>query len=287
VSATAATLAGILRGAGLTVNLDYLGAGETDGQFKPLGLILHHDAAGLSYTDGWGGDDVVAVPRNMAQPGGNGAQFWVGRSGTWYILSAGRKWHAGIGDGYGHIPANSGNIYAYGIETDYGPVRQQWSGPTVTSDGYTWPVWDAAHRTAIDAGSRALAKTLGLNTFCGHKEYAPTRKIDPANLSLNDWRAYIGASTPSTPSEPAAPPAATASSDLLEWIMSLPGAPANLTYAQLVKDVAVAAANQVALAATNYNATSEGVKKTTERGFEVSANKVNHGQNYDGTKPKK
>jgi hypothetical protein len=188
--ASVAQLAAILEGAGLRVNTGLAGAGES-GTFAPVGLIFHHDAAGLSYVDGWGGADVTTVAQNMAVKGANGAQFWVGRSGVWYILSAGLKWHAGDGDGWGAIGAGDGNAESYGIETDYGPVRSGWSGPVVTSAGYTWPVWDATHLESIYRGSAALAAGLGLSAFCGHMEYAPARKIDPANVSLDAWRAAI------------------------------------------------------------------------------------------------
>lgn len=270
MTASVSDLAGILRAAGLTVSTAYTGPGETDGGFSPLGLILHHDAAGLSYTDGWGGKDDTSIAAYMAKPGNNGAQFWVGRSGTWYILAAGRMWHAGTGSGYGNIPANAGNTYAYGIETDYGPVRPGWSGPTVSSEGYTWPAWDAAHIEAINVGSRALAKALGLNTFCGHKEYAPDRKIDPANLSLDDWRAAINGPAPKPPVPPTPDP------DFMEWIMALPGAPANLTYQQLTKDVA----NEVARMQQQVAADKLGAA----HGLGVVINRLNHGQNYDGTR---
>lgn len=203
MTATVDQLAAILRGAGLTVDTSLAGPGEGDGGFSPVGLILHHDAGGLSYVPNWDGHDNTAVAQDMARPGTNGAQFWVGRSGTWYILSAGRKWHAGIGQGYGSIPANSGNTYAYGIETDYGPVRPGWDGATYQENGYTWPAWDDTHRQAIYDGSRALGKALGLSTFCGHREYAPDRKIDPADgLNLDDWRAYINANPTPVPPAP-------------------------------------------------------------------------------------
>ena len=192
MTATVDELSGILAAAGLAVNTSLARAGES-GTFAPIGLMVHHDAAGLSYVDGWDGRDVTTIAESMAPKGANGAQFWVGRSGAWYILSAGLKWHAGSGGPYGKIDADGGNRETYGIETDYGPVRAGWTGPTVTSVGYTWPQWDRAHREAIDRGSAALAAALGLSVFCGHKEYAPARKIDPANLDLNAWRRAIGA----------------------------------------------------------------------------------------------
>lgn len=188
--ASVSTLQQILGDAGLKVNTSFAGAAES-GSFSPIGLIFHHDAMGMSYVDSWGGKDVTTVAKNMSVKGANGAQFWVGRSGTWYILCSGRKNHAGKGGPYGNIGSGEGNTKSYGIETDYGPVRSGYSGTVVKSAGYTWPTWDDAHIHSVFQGSAALAKGLNLNTFCGHKEYAPDRKIDPANVDLNSWRAYI------------------------------------------------------------------------------------------------
>lgn len=196
----------VLRDAGLTVNTDFLSSPSTDGYLAELrGLILHHDAGGLSYYDDWNGHDNTSVAQNMANPGTPGAQFWVGRSGTWYILCIGYKWHAGVGAGYGEIPANSGNKYALGVETDYGPVRPGWSGATVKSEGYTWPIMDVVQRQAIYDGTAALVKAFVIPTQCAHKEYAPDRKIDIANFDLDEWRNYITHYNPGPHPEPPDP----------------------------------------------------------------------------------
>jgi hypothetical protein len=205
MAASVSELASILKNAGLKVVVGLAGQGES-GEFNPIGLIFHHDGVGLSYVDSWRGKDNLNVAKNMSVKGTNGAQFWVGRSGTWYILSAGKKWHAGAGGPYGNIGRSSGNARSYGIETDYGPVRAGWTGKTVIYEGHSWPVWDNQHIDSVYEGSAALAKELGLNTFCGHKEYAPGRKIDPANVDLNDWRKYIINPPAPTPAPTPTPP---------------------------------------------------------------------------------
>lgn len=77
--------------------------------------------------------------------------------------------------------------------------------------------------------------------------------------------------------------------DTLEWIMGLPGAPANLTYQQAVADIV----NGVVSALSDFNLPTDpkaaaAIPRTTERAVSVAWNRVNHGQNYDGSKkPKK
>jgi hypothetical protein len=234
MTASVAELASILRDAGLTVDTSLAQPGQ-DWPFSPVGLIMHHDAGGLGYNSK--PDDDLAVPTEMAQKGNNGAQFWVRRTGVWYILSAGAKWHAGDGDGYGSIRPNNGNTDAYGIETDFGPSGGRTYGPIVPGDyqenGYSWPAWDPRQVQAIKVGSRALATVLGLNSFCGHREYAPDRKIDPAgNFDLAAWRKFI-----TDPSPTPVPP----TPDLIEEIENMTDAERKA----FVDEIATAAAAKV------------------------------------------
>jgi hypothetical protein len=202
MSPTVIDIKNAIEGAGLKFSDDfYMGGG---GLWEPLGLIEHHDAGGLSYIDNWDGQDDTAIAEHMANPENLGAQLWVGRSGTWYCLSDGRKGHAGLGVGWQAIPPDSGNTYACGVEVDYGPVRPGWTGPTLYENGYTWPVWDMQHKASVWIGSAALTKAFGWQAPCGHKEYAPARKIDPAGYSMAELRGFVVGWTPSnvTPKPP-------------------------------------------------------------------------------------
>jgi len=163
--------ANVLRAVGLDV-LELPGwktQGETDGGFNPHGIILHHDAMGLGNLN---------VPNYMHQNGVNGAQFWVGKDGRWVCIAAGRKWQAGTGGPWRGIPQDSGNKFTCGVETDH-TVGQ---------------IWTTAQVAAIDLGCQALVHHYEWDVArycCGHKEYAPTRKIDPENFDLNAWRSII------------------------------------------------------------------------------------------------
>lgn len=171
--------ADVLRAAGLIV-IEMPGwqdRYETDGGFLNLGIMFHHDAMGLH---------TMAVPNNMSKNGVGGSNFWVRFDGVWVIMSAGRKWHAGLGDGWGGIPANSGNTYVASVETDYSGT-----GP-----------WPEALLPALYKGTKALRDHYDYDVdqyCCGHKEYAPNRKIDPANTDLNAWRSYLKSSPAPTP----------------------------------------------------------------------------------------
>jgi hypothetical protein len=174
---TIADIAGPLRAAGLTVVElpGWSSRGESDGGFTPLGVIWHHDGEGLGFNDDPTDDNNVAD--FMSQNGNNGAQLWIRRDGVVHLLAAGRKWHAGIGSGFGQVPANDGNTFAVGIETDH-------------TFGNPWP---SELVDAVLTTSAVLGEHYGWSTqnMCGHKEYAPDRKPDPESIDCGEWRRLV------------------------------------------------------------------------------------------------
>jgi N-acetyl-anhydromuramyl-L-alanine amidase AmpD len=150
------------------------GRGESDGPFSIRAILLHHDAMGLHNDN---------VPTNMSQNGVDGSQLWIKFDGTLYVMAAGRKWHAGLGSGWGSIPTNHGNDVALGIETDYSG-----SGPR-----------DPRIDATIHLVTRAAVEFYGLNPardLALHKEYAPDRKIDLSNFDADAWRARAAQGDP-------------------------------------------------------------------------------------------
>ena len=167
-------LAGVLRDAGVSV-VEYPGwttRGQDDGPFEPRALIFHHDASAAGATPG--------EPDYLADLSHPGAQCWVDMTGVWHLIAAGRMWHAGAGPGWGVIPADEGNTYSIGVETDH----------------TTGEVWPPAQLDGIRRGMAAICKARGWDpatAIAGHKEYAPGRKDDPDGVDLDDFRSDVAA----------------------------------------------------------------------------------------------
>lgn len=172
--------ADIMRAVGLTVkewpgwktNADY-----SDGttSYNPIASIFHHDGMGLGFNDNPNDDE--NVPAYMSGSGVGGAQKWARKDGVIYCLAAGRKWHAGVGDGWGPIPANGGNTYSMGWETDH-----------TFGDG-----WPEIQVTALALAMVAIHDARGWSrtNVCGHKEYAPGRKSDPESMDMDAFRTRL------------------------------------------------------------------------------------------------
>lgn len=92
------------------------------------------------------------------------AQLGLGRDGTFYIIAAGRANHAGDGEWRGIRTGNSSFI---GIE--------------VENTGAPNDTYPDVQITALRLGVAAILKHIRADAtmVCGHKEYAPARKIDP------------------------------------------------------------------------------------------------------------
>lgn len=169
-------MAAELRAAGLVV-VEYPGWKQraAPGAFAPKAVMWHHDASAAGPSPN--------MPRLIAEMG-NGStppplsQVWVDTAGVWHLTGGGRANHAGRGRGWGRVRADQGNTDAIGIETDH----------TV---GEAWP---AAQLTSLRRGTRVLLDHMGADasdSLCGHKEYAPDRKIDPVGLDMNAERRTV------------------------------------------------------------------------------------------------
>lgn len=181
-------LADRLRQAGLNVI-------EVDGwrergaaAFNPKGVVCHHTAGSPN------GDmpSLQLLIRGRSDCPGPLCNVGLARSGTVYVIAAGRANHAGKGGWQGL----SGNSAVFGIEAEN------------TGKGETWPPaqFDAYVRLAA-----ALQREAGgnVNLVCGHKEWAPDRKIDPKGIDMNDFRnrvaQVLGGAAPG-PAPTSAPP---------------------------------------------------------------------------------
>lgn len=179
---TATWLADVLRAAGLTVDEtlvpDWKQRGHTDGPFAPVGVMGHHTACGPT------GDlpSLGTVRDGRPDLAGPLANLMLSRSGTWVPIAAGRCWHAGAADrpsAWPWVPHGDGNGYLIGIEAES-------SG---TGD------WTPEQLTAYPLGVAALLAHLGAgpDRFLGHLEWAPSRKVDPADWpgGMNAFRTSV------------------------------------------------------------------------------------------------
>lgn len=146
---------------------------ETRGSstFNPAGLVWHH-TAGASSGDA---PTLSLVVNGRSDLPGPLSQFVLGRSGTIYVVAAGRANHAGEGGWRGL----SGNASVFGIEAEH--------------TGRSGTPWPAAQLGAYLELSVELCKRGGFDEsmVCGHKEWAPFRKIDPIDLDMDDMRRRI------------------------------------------------------------------------------------------------
>jgi hypothetical protein len=172
-------LADILRGAGLTV-VEVAGwKTRGHGVMSSVKGILAHHTAGAATGDY---PSLGVVRDGRADLPGPLSQLGLGRSGTWYVIAAGRCYHAGstIDDSI------FGNSNAIGIEAEG-------TGIPSTNTGHAyWP--DVQYQSYIQ-GVKALQAAYGIPTsrVLGHKEAAVPlgRKPDP-NFSMDEFRAALG-----------------------------------------------------------------------------------------------
>ena len=148
---------------------------ETRGSstFTPGGLLWHH-TAGASFGDM---PTLNLLIYGRADLPGPLSQYGLGRSGTIYVIAAGRANHAGDGNWRGL----TGNASVFGIEAEHtGKTGVPW--PDAQLDAYVKLSAEIAKRTGFDE-----------SMVCGHKEWATPagRKVDPIDLDMNDIRRRI------------------------------------------------------------------------------------------------
>lgn len=134
----------------------------------PTHIMVHHTASNPGSD---GAADVNFILRG-ASWGGPICNLYLDRSGTWWVIAAGRSATSGGGaDTWGGgVPADMMNHYSIGIEAANNGV------------GEPWP---AVQTTAYVRGVAALCRAYGVPVghVRAHFEWSPGRKIDPAGVS--------------------------------------------------------------------------------------------------------
>ncbi|MCJ2071501.1 peptidoglycan-binding protein [Methylobacterium sp. J-030] len=128
------------------------------------------------------------------------AQLGLGRDGTFYIVAAGRAYHAGPGCWQGITTGNSSFI---GIEAEN----------TGLTSGASADPWPEIQIDAYERGVAAILKKIKANAImcCGHKEYALPlgRKVDPT-FDMKPFRTAVAAIMAGTAPAPRIIPVADA-----------------------------------------------------------------------------
>lgn len=115
------------------------------------------------------------------------AQLLLACDGTYYCVASGRANHAGAG-GWRGLRGNSSVV---GIEAE-GPGTANYRWPQVQLDAYY-------------RGVAVIARRLGFppEMICAHREWAPSRKVDPANIDMADFRRRVATLLRGGPPPPA------------------------------------------------------------------------------------
>lgn len=164
-------LAAVIRAAGLPVVEvpGWLGRGAE--LTRVSGIVLHHTAGPRT------GDYPSLATVRDGRPGIPGplSQIGLGRERV-YVIAGGRANHAGVGS----WPGITGNSDTIGIEAESVGLGNDWTRFQI----------DAYPRLA-----RALAVAYGVpaQRVIAHREWAPTRKVDPAGIDLREIRRFVAA----------------------------------------------------------------------------------------------
>lgn len=162
-------LADDLRAAGLTVkeSSGWQSRGRPFGDLRAV--VWHHDASPPGDSPG-----VPAYMLREMAAGRAGAQLWVDRRGTWYVLASGVAFHAGK-----VLPGMPGNSQSLGVETDH-------------TTGEAWP---EPQLVSLRRGTAVILRRLGRDATALHMHKTicapPGRKVDPDGLSLPHERGRV------------------------------------------------------------------------------------------------
>jgi hypothetical protein len=103
----------------------------------------------------------------------------IGRDGTVFVIAAGKANHGGLGGPWKTVPRDAANTYTVGIE--------------IENNGVGEPYSDAQMLAVHQSTTAILERQKKDHTWAvAHKEWAPTRKIDPS-FSMGTFRADLKA----------------------------------------------------------------------------------------------
>lgn len=167
------------------INVVEVGGWKTRGHGAMLdvrGVLWHHTVGAAS-----GNLPSLNVLRG-GRPGLEGplCNLALARDGSVYVVAGGRAYHAGAADSPGKWPWAGGNSNSVLIGIEMESV----------GNGKDWT---AEQKATIPRLAKALAEIYDLPSSrqLGHKEWAPSRKIDPAGIDMAWIRSSAASSTSS------------------------------------------------------------------------------------------
>ena len=167
----------VLKAAGLKVALvpDWANRGHGDvGHI--LGVLCHHTAGPKNGNM----PSLGTITNGRPDLSGPLAQLGLGRDGTYYVVAAGKCYHAGAGNWQGVV---NGNTNFIGIEAENTGRPNDFPWPDVQMDAY---------RRGVAAILTRLGR--GVDWCAGHKEYAlPRGRKDDPDFDMNAFRASVAA----------------------------------------------------------------------------------------------
>ncbi len=163
-------LADALRASGVPVREEPGWQARGSDAFNPRGVVCHHTGPGSV-------DALLGLCiRGRSDLPGPLANVVLDPNGVAHVIAAGRANHAGRG-GWRHL---QGNSMVFGIEAIH------------PGDASPWPPAQIESYHRICSGMLRLVGSPA-DLICGHKEWAPRRKIDPASLDMNGFRGAVAA----------------------------------------------------------------------------------------------
>lgn len=137
--------------------------------FDPHGHVVHHDVIPPVTTC----PSIIVDGRSDLS--GPLANFWLEANGRVHLVAAGRANHAGEGNWQG----------LYGNSSVWGTEMNNLGTPATP--------WPDEQIDAMVALAAATAEYSGFEAsmVCGHKEWAPTRKVDPHSIDMAAFRIRV------------------------------------------------------------------------------------------------
>lgn len=152
------------------------------GFYGVAGVLHHHTATGRAAFARSNAPTLNLLTHGRSDLAGPLCNLAFGRDGTVYVVAAGWANHAGRGSAPG-FPRDQGNGWLIGIEAESSGVTPwDWTKDQLR----VWP-YLAAALEQVYLSNRAASLRLQL----GHKEYSSEGKIDPAGISMDQFRASI------------------------------------------------------------------------------------------------